>query len=182
MLWIQKAGSSPMTLAACIFFALPIIVYFRIPRDHQFASKLAAITRPTSPSSLPVQANSSLVDENPDFLFDNALEGGPRIRQVSMLFGGGEKGEDAMYERAMKTHLQHGERWGYPSHILRQDLVGKGDWKVLVNSHRRDWITDLEEVDIFRSLASCCTFNRSLSRKCLDPMASAPSGLCTWIS
>ena len=60
------------------------------------------------------------------------MEDGPRIRQASMLFGGGEKGEDAVYERAMKTHLIHGERWGYPSHILRKDLVGKGDWKVPV--------------------------------------------------
>ena len=49
-----------------------------------------------------------------------------------MLFGGGEKGDDAMYERAMKTHLLHGKRWGYPSHILRQDVVGKGEWKELV--------------------------------------------------
>ena len=60
------------------------------------------------------------------------MEGGPRIRQASMLFGGGEKGEDALYERTMKTHLLHGEKWGYPSHVLRKDLVGKGDWKVLV--------------------------------------------------
>ena len=49
-----------------------------------------------------------------------------------MLFGSGEKGEDMLYERAMRTHIQHGERWGYTSHILRKDIVGKGDWKVLV--------------------------------------------------
>ncbi len=72
------------------------------------------------------------MDQNGVRLFNNAMEGGPRIRQASMLFGDGEKGEDAMYERAMRTHIAHGEKWGYPSHVLRKDLVGKGDWKVLV--------------------------------------------------
>ena len=133
MLW-PRLGSPQLALAACVIFALPTIVYFQTSRDRVFSSKLSAFTQSTSSPLLPLQDNSSLVEtiENGEYLFNNAMEGGPRIRQASMLFGGGEKGEDAMYERAMKTHLAHGERWGYPSHILRKDLIGKGDWKVLV--------------------------------------------------
>ncbi|KAL6713675.1 hypothetical protein ACLMJK_009140 [Lecanora helva] len=113
---------------------LPIILYHRIPRDQSFSSAVAAKFRTSSTSSLPLGDNSSLVEQmdNGDFLFNQALEGGPRIRQASMLFGTGEKGEDVTYERAIKTHLQHGERWGYTTHVLRHDIVGKDDFKVLV--------------------------------------------------
>ena len=43
-----------------------------------------------------------------------------------------------MYERALKGHLAHGDRFGYETHILREDIVGaadenerdeKGHWK-----------------------------------------------------
>jgi len=46
--------------------------------------------------------------------------------------------EHDVYERALKLHLAHGERWGYTTHVLRQDIVGdaeengrniKGHWK-----------------------------------------------------
>lgn len=30
------------------------------------------------------------------------------------------------YERSIDTHIKHGERWGWPTHILRQDIVGTG--------------------------------------------------------
>lgn len=113
-------------LAACVFFALLTVIYFRIPTNPTISHKFASSTTTTAPP----QNNLSLVEQ--DGLFDHAQEGGPRIRQVSMLFGGGEKGNDAIYERAMKTHIEYGKRWGYPSHILRQDVVGKGEWSVLV--------------------------------------------------
>ena len=30
------------------------------------------------------------------------------------------------YERSINTHIKHGERWGWPTHILRHDVVGTG--------------------------------------------------------
>ncbi|KAK4692973.1 hypothetical protein P7C71_g4332, partial [Lecanoromycetidae sp. Uapishka_2] len=40
-----------------------------------------------------------------------------------MLFGyDGEKG--ALYERFLDTHKRHGEKWGYPTHVLRKALLG----------------------------------------------------------
>lgn len=32
-----------------------------------------------------------------------------------------------MYERALRSHERHGERWGYPMHVLRQDITA-GFW------------------------------------------------------
>lgn len=135
MLWPQRLGSPQLAVAACIVIALPTIVFLQIPRDQQLSSKLATFPQSTLSPQLSLQDNSSLteqIDLNGEPLYDNALEGGPRIRQASMLFRGGEEGEDAIYERAMRTHLLHGKRWGYPSHILRKDVVGKGEWKVVV--------------------------------------------------
>lgn len=28
-----------------------------------------------------------------------------------------------MYERALQSHERHGKQWGYPMHILRQDIA-----------------------------------------------------------
>lgn len=41
---------------------------------------------------------------------------------------------DAIDERCLATHLEHGERWGYPTHILREDVRGKGQWRELIFS------------------------------------------------
>ncbi len=68
---------------------------------------------------------------NASIIVDDSLEGGSRILQASMLFGGHG---DTVYERAMRTHVRHGERWGYRTSILRHDVVGKGEWKILVSS------------------------------------------------
>jgi hypothetical protein len=35
--------------------------------------------------------------------------------------------EHDVYERVLKLHLAHGERWGYTTHVLRQDIVGSAD-------------------------------------------------------
>lgn len=37
-----------------------------------------------------------------------------------------------VYERSVRTHLKHAEKWGYPSHVLREDIIGQGKWEVLV--------------------------------------------------
>ncbi|KAJ5457197.1 hypothetical protein N7530_012471, partial [Penicillium desertorum] len=46
-----------------------------------------------------------------------------RVAKVSMLYGE----TNHMYERALQSHERHGKRWGYPMHILRQD-ISVGFW------------------------------------------------------
>lgn len=41
---------------------------------------------------------------------------------------------DALDERCMATHIEYGKRWGYPTHVLREDVRGKGEWRELVFS------------------------------------------------
>lgn len=51
---------------------------------------------------------------------DGALEGGPRVRQCTTIL----PGEDhPQFERALNTHLRHGDKWGYPTDVLRDFLV-----------------------------------------------------------
>ena len=33
-----------------------------------------------------------------------------------------------LYQRSMATHLEHGEKWGYPTDILNRSIVGGDDW------------------------------------------------------
>ena len=68
---------------------------------------------------------------------DHLLSGGvrPKIRQVSMLvYNSTNATNDALDERCMATHIEHGKHWGYPTHILREDVKGKGQWRELVFS------------------------------------------------
>jgi hypothetical protein len=46
-----------------------------------------------------------------------------RIAKVSMLYGE----TNHMYERALRSHERHGKKWGYPMHILRED-ISVGFW------------------------------------------------------
>ena len=39
---------------------------------------------------------------------------------------------NALDVRSMATHVEYGRRWGYPTHVLRQDLSGKGEWRDLL--------------------------------------------------
>jgi hypothetical protein len=39
-----------------------------------------------------------------------------RIAKVSMLYG-----DNKLYERALESHIRHGEKWGYPTYIKRQN-------------------------------------------------------------
>ena len=59
----------------------------------------------------------------------------PKIRQVSMrVYNATNKTNDALDERCMATHFEYGKRWGYPTHILREDVKGKGQWNELLFS------------------------------------------------
>jgi hypothetical protein len=55
-----------------------------------------------------------------DYTSSNKLQ---RIAKVSMLYGE----TNHMYERALQSHERHGKRWGYPMHILRED-ISVGFW------------------------------------------------------
>lgn len=54
-------------------------------------------------------------------------EFGPKIRQVSMLFGN-RGAPNEIDEESFNTHTEHGKRWGFPTHILRQNVTGSDDW------------------------------------------------------
>jgi hypothetical protein len=46
-----------------------------------------------------------------------------RIAKVSMLYGS----PNPLYERALKSHERHAQRWGYPMKVLQRDIMG-GYW------------------------------------------------------
>lgn len=52
--------------------------------------------------------------------YDEQFEGGPRVVQATMVY---ESDHAPHYERALDTHIKHGEKWGYPTHVLRHDLI-----------------------------------------------------------
>jgi hypothetical protein len=58
--------------------------------------------------------------QGPDYASSNKSS---RVAKVSMLYGE----TNHMYERALKSHERHGKRWGYPMHVLRQD-ISVGFW------------------------------------------------------
>lgn len=104
-----------LRLVPIIVLAMTILFYF------QFSSIARRVSVATW-TNIVGHENASVIDRN--------LEGGSRLLQASMLFGD----KDMVFERAMRTHVQHGERWGYRTRVLRHDIVGQGEWKLLVSS------------------------------------------------
>ncbi|KAF9894786.1 hypothetical protein FE257_004407 [Aspergillus nanangensis] len=49
--------------------------------------------------------------------------GSGRVAKVSMLYGK----RNSLYERALRSHQRHATRWGYPMHVLRED-ISVGFW------------------------------------------------------
>lgn len=47
-------------------------------------------------------------------------EGGSRIRQATTTL---HDGYDSVFERAVKSHIKHGEAWGYPTNVLRHSML-----------------------------------------------------------
>ena len=47
-------------------------------------------------------------------------EGGPRVRQATVDL---HNGFHPIFERALKSHIRHGEAWGYPTHVLRHSML-----------------------------------------------------------
>ena len=53
----------------------------------------------------------------------NLIEGGPRVRQATTSL---QNQYDPIFERAIKSHIRHGEIWGYPTHVLRHSMLDAG--------------------------------------------------------
>lgn len=138
MLGASKLGTSPKHWVALMFCAIPtFFFFFHTPTSWgpSFTDEMSMpSSNPWSSIALAIGDTKDLADQND--IFDSTLEGGARIRQACMLFRSEnvskQMGENVAYERSVRTHLKHAERWGYPSHILREDIVGHGQWKVLV--------------------------------------------------
>lgn len=59
----------------------------------------------------------------------NPDEGASRIRQATVLL---HDEYDPVYERAVKSHIKHGEAWRYPTHVLRHSMLdGDRKWNKL---------------------------------------------------
>ena len=128
---------------------VPLALIFR----QSFPERLQPRKHDKEQKPLNHQSNASSF-EHPGVL-DDTLEGAPKMSQVSMQYGGQF---DITYERALRTHVRYGEKVGYPTHYLRQDLVGHGDagegmfnkllylLTIMVNEHtkpygkRSEWI------------------------------------------
>ena len=104
----------------CLGILIPIIFYFEIIPFHSVSLNVSPQTANT---------NSTAVTTVPAIGKDGSQDPVPRILQVSMVFG---KSESVTIERSLKLHIQHGKRWGVSTRILRQDVLGKGDWLKLV--------------------------------------------------
>ena len=48
------------------------------------------------------------------------IEGGSRIRQATTTL---HDDYDSVFERAVKSHIKHGEAWGYPTNVLRHSML-----------------------------------------------------------
>ena len=68
-----------------------------------------------STDPLPVDADEAAIQ---------SIEGGPRIRQATMIYDSDKY--NVVYERSVATHMNHGKSYDIPTHILRHDVVDAG--------------------------------------------------------
>ena len=88
---------------------LSAIFYIRHNPSQFYNSKISESNTVPKDSSL---QNATTIDQS-----SNSSE--PRIVQVSMLFG---EQDNEIYQRCLDTHFEHGKRWGYRTHVLRQEI------------------------------------------------------------
>ena len=121
----------PKFFLAFLLFIIPIFFHFRdllTPQSQLCGHKPTKSPhvalqnktglQPMLPSGTPTLEQTP-IDQIP---YGNA---GPKIRQVSMLFGGSPNEVD---DQSLNTHIEHGKRWGYPTHILRQNIIDSDNW------------------------------------------------------
>ena len=99
---IYNTRSSRAILGSVGVFVL-IVFFFLV---HHFQG-LSVYTRSDFDSS---HTHDELVDPN---------EGGPRVRQATTTL---HDEYDPVFERAIKSHIRHGEAWGSPTHVLRHSM------------------------------------------------------------
>ena len=120
--------ASPRYLSFLLLLFIPLIFVFRsdvsqkfyIPKDGETEEQASALEADRL-------HNSNASSHQHLGVFDETHEGAPKIVQVSMQFGGNF---DLMYEKGLRTHLAMGDKWGYPTHFLRNDIVGHGDFGI----------------------------------------------------
>ena len=144
--------TSPRRLATITFLSIILLLYLFATASHRLSTvgtfkdihshkdNHASDTHadPETPSGLGHHHNSIVPTRAPlppseaapgDSNRNEPSTGTPvkvsKIHQVTMILDG-DGPEHEVYERALKTHLAHAERWGYETHILREDIVGSG--------------------------------------------------------
>lgn len=95
----SSSRASLLTLALLSTLVLFLLI-------HQFQPLKNATT-----ITLPHLSEHNIVDSG---------EGGPRVRQVTAAL---YDNYTHVFERAVQTHMRHGEMWGYPTHVLRHSLL-----------------------------------------------------------
>ena len=112
------------------YFFLLLAYHFVLAKDKLFFKHSFSFSKPKPSDVLSSQHLGSLravneVQNKAPALYyaplsSNMLEKGHRVRQCTIILPGADH---AHYERALKTHVRHGKRWGYPTHVLRNFLV-----------------------------------------------------------
>ena len=112
---LPKASLARTCLAAGLVISFSLVLFFQF---YHFSPllKRASVSRympsltPQSQSSIYAPSKSSVT---------------PQVRQAVMIFGDYVANNSLLYEDLVSTHIRHGEKWNYPTHILRYPLVGK---------------------------------------------------------
>ncbi len=75
--------------------------------------------------------SADLVSKTANSTGDVSEEKRSKILQATMMFGDKYRG---LNERTLQSHVDHAKRWGYGDHILRQEIVGAGQWDKFIFS------------------------------------------------
>jgi len=102
------------SLGIGIVVTLSLFIYFQ---EISFSHLRSAA------STQSVDADNAAVLDIGKTIIDVAHKEGPRFRQATVVNVYDQK---SSYERILKTHVDHGKKWGYPTHVLWQDNVGNG--------------------------------------------------------
>ena len=120
--WPLLVNSRPFRITA-----LALLVVFTFYLANPFGR--AAFGRGTSTDATwhtgqgePAEADQNAAAYN--ITGPSADHAGPRLRQASMIYS--ENDYNAVYERAVASHIRHGDQWGVPTHILRHDIIESG--------------------------------------------------------
>ena len=114
---------------AAIAAALLLVVLLS-PHGYSLTNQYLANDGQT-PSSIVSHSDKAYIDShsNPNIphhpLEDALAINAPAVAVVSMLYG-----DNDYYIRAINTHLRHAERFGYPSYVLRREIID-GVWNKL---------------------------------------------------